>query len=58
MNHTKNQNPVIRAPDYPLRGPAAAGIQLIDSPRLARRLCPLSGVIFLLDSRFRGNDEQ
>jgi|CryBogDrversion2_1035201.scaffolds.fasta_scaffold00028_11 hypothetical protein len=56
MNHTKNQKLVIPAPDHPSQGPAA-GIQLIDSPRVTRRLCPLSGIVIPLDSRFRGNDE-
>jgi hypothetical protein len=50
---------VIPAPDYPIRGQAAAGIQLIEkSPHSGSipRLCPLRGLFFLLDSRLRGND--
>jgi hypothetical protein len=39
--------------------PAKAGIQIIcKSPRSGTtpKVCPLRGILFLLDSRFRGND--
>jgi hypothetical protein len=45
---------VILAPNNPIRGQAAAGIQLIEtSPRSGSipKLCPLRELFFLLDSR-------